>query len=581
MNQNIPKTPLAFFWFAIKPSRFWFWLAVFLVIIGAGVWASSSFLFKLIIEAAETNNAHGVVFYGLLYPVVILFVQILYRLSGVACMKSTIKASKVATDSTMEYLMGQTQTYFSNRFAGAITNKVRNVSGALENIIPDILWSQLNAVVSFLVTFVLLWFVDIRISLLFLMLLATLALVNKFLAKEKARLSKINAETGTLLQGGLADVVTNISVVRQYVQKSFELDRLKILTSNKANSSLANWFFTEKLLFYNVVIIFVFAFLMFWLLTNRWSNDAISTGDFIMVIALVSQISSSMLFIGRAFNSIARAVGELREGLDDIFLPYGIVDAVDTKKIAVNQGEIKWHSVNFRFEDKTVFNNFSLTINPEQKIGLVGHSGAGKSTFVSLLLRQHNLSGGAIYIDGQNIAEVTQDSLRQNIAVVPQEPILFHRTISENIAYGNFKASLDDIKRVAQLAKADEFIDELSNGYDTIVGERGVKLSGGQKQRIVIARAMLKNAPILILDEATSALDSESEQFIQEALRELMKGKTVIAIAHRLSTLREMDRIIVLDSGKICEDGNHESLKLAGGVYSRLWAHQAGGFLSE
>jgi ABC-type multidrug transport system fused ATPase/permease subunit len=249
--------------------------------------------------------------------------------------------------------------------------------------------------------------------------------------------------------------------------------------------------------------------------------------------------------------------------------------------LVVEKGSITWKDVGFEFGENKVFDTFNLTITPGQRVGLVGHSGAGKTTFVSLLLRQHDVTSGRIEIDGQSIANVTQDSLRENIAVVPQEPLLFHRTIRENIAYGKSDATDEEVVTVAKKAKAHDFISQLENGYDTLVGERGIKLSGGQKQRIAIARAMIKDAPILVLDEATSALDSESEVAIQDALHKLMEGKTVIAIAHRLSTLREMDRIIVLENGKIIEDGSHESLKEAGGVYQRLWEHQAGGFLVE
>ena len=229
----------------------------------------------------------------------------------------------------------------------------------------------------------------------------------------------------------------------------------------------------------------------------------------------------------------------------------------------------------------SVFRDFDLHIAAGQRVGLVGHSGAGKTTFVSLLLRQYDLGAGAIEIDGQNIAKVTQDSLRENIAVVPQEPLLFHRSIRENIAYGNPEASEEEIMAAAKQAQAHDFIMTLPDGYDTLVGERGVKLSGGQKQRVAIARAMLKDAPILVLDEATSALDSESEVAIQKALETLMEGKTVIAVAHRLSTLRKMDRIIVLEDGKIIEDGTHEELSQASGTYQKLWEHQAGGFLLD
>lgn len=580
-DNKIPNKPLNFFWLVTKPHRIWLWLSIGLVIIASALSSFSNIFFKLIIDAVEANQVSQAMLYGLFYPGVIFLIQAIYRLSGIAGSNITVRASKEATNIVMTYLIGHAQNYFSNRFSGSVTNKVRNVSGALENIIPDLLWSQLSALVAFLVTFVMISLIDLQVALLFITLLVSLVMINRFMAKEKTILSKANGEAGTILQGGIADVVTNIMTVRQYARQTGELNKLKQLTDKKQASSLRSWFFTEKMLFYNSLAVLLFIGPMFWLMTTRWSSGGITTGDFILVLALMSQISGSLIFIGRSFNAIARAVGELQEGLDDILLPYEINDREDASELKLTKGEVRWQGVGFSYEDKTVFNNFSLMIPSEEKIGIVGHSGAGKSTFVSLLLRQQNLHQGAILIDGQDIATVTQDSLRQNIAVVPQEPTLFHRTIAENIAYGSVEATSVEIRRVARLAKADEFIDKLKLGYDTIVGERGVKLSGGQRQRIAIARAMLKNAPILILDEATSALDSESEQYIKEALRELMKGKTVIAIAHRLSTLREMDRIIVLEDGVICEDGNHESLKLAGGVYSRLWTHQAGGFLLE
>lgn len=283
--------------------------------------------------------------------------------------------------------------------------------------------------------------------------------------------------------------------------------------------------------------------------------------------------------VGQALNRFIRDYGNIEEGLSEILIPHDITDAPGATPLTVTSGQIDFADVTFNHEAVGVFNNFNLSINPGQRVGLVGPSGAGKSTLVSILLRQHDIDSGVISIDDQNISLVTQDSLRQAIAVVPQEPALFHRTIRENIAYGKPDATEEGIIAVAKKAEVHDFVSLLPEGYDTLVGERGVKLSGGQKQRIAIARAMLKNAPILVLDEATSALDSESEVAIQKALHVLMEGKTVIAIAHRLSTLREMDRIIVLENGTITEDGTHDTLKSDGGTYDRLWGHQAGGFV--
>lgn len=284
---------------------------------------------------------------------------------------------------------------------------------------------------------------------------------------------------------------------------------------------------------------------------------------------------------GQALNRFIREYGNIEEGLKEILVDHEIVDAKDAAELVADKGEIIWDNVTFEYGANKVFDDFNLNIKPGERIGLVGPSGAGKTTFVSLLLRQHEISNGAIKIDGQDISKATQDSLRSAISVVPQEPLLFHRSIRENIAYGNPYATDEEIIEVAKKAQAHEFISSLPEGYNTLVGERGIKLSGGQKQRVAIARAMLKDSPILVLDEATSALDSESEVAIQEALHVLMEGKTVIAIAHRLSTLREMDRILVLESGKIVEDGKHDVLAKAGGTYQRLWEHQAGGFVGE
>ncbi|MCA9360717.1 ATP-binding cassette domain-containing protein, partial [Candidatus Kaiserbacteria bacterium] len=273
--------------------------------------------------------------------------------------------------------------------------------------------------------------------------------------------------------------------------------------------------------------------------------------------------------------------GEIKEGLNELSVPIEIIDAREAPTLLTDGATIAWKQVRFRFEGQPVFTDFDLNIPRGQRLGLVGRSGAGKSTFVSLMLRQHDITAGSIEIDGQDISKVTQDSLRQNIAVVPQEPALFHRSIRENIAYGKPSATEEELIEVAKKAQAYDFIMSLPEGFETMVGERGVKLSGGQKQRVAIARAMLKDAPILVLDEATSALDSESEVAIQKALETLMEGRTVIAIAHRLSTLRKMDRIIVMENGKIIEDGEHNKLSKAGGTYERLWNHQAGGFVLE
>jgi ABC-type multidrug transport system fused ATPase/permease subunit len=389
------------------------------------------------------------------------------------------------------------------------------------------------------------------------------------------------SEQTTKARGYLVDTLTNMGAVRQYAAHDFEKERFGQELQTVRSLNLKQWTISEWGLVINNTIIALFQFAIVAVTISLWKSGTLSTGELVMMVTLLLNVTGTLVFIGSSINSFIRRYAEIEEGLTDVLRDYEIADAVDAKTLSVTQGKVTFDMVNFEFGENNVFADFNLVIQPGQRVGLVGHSGAGKTTFVSLLLRQHDVTSGLIMIDGQDIAQVTQDSLRNAIAVVPQEPMLFHRTIKENIAYGNPGATDEEIIAVAKKAQAHEFISQLEKGYDTLVGERGIKLSGGQKQRVAIARAMLKNAPLLVLDEATSALDSESEVAIQTALHELMEGKTVVAVAHRLSTLREMDRIIVLENGKIIEDGTHDSLKEVGGVYQRLWEHQAGGFLTE
>lgn len=579
---DIPKTPLRFIWHITAKSKWLAFFAVLATVLAAGLGQATSYFFKLVVDASEVGDIDKVLFYALMYPVMIFIVQVLYRVGGFLGGDWTTASKKYANDILVRYLVSHSHAYFSNRFSGSLLSKVGNVVGATESFIPDLLWTHLTAFVSFFVTAVIVWRADMLSGMFFVALIVVLIGTNRLFAPKKRIISYRTSELSTKLRGVVVDIFTNIAATRQYVRTDDEIARVEGVSEEWRRSGKKNWHFTEIMLSVNTLILFFFSSFIFYFLVRRWSAGLIGTGDFVLILALYSQITGTLLFIGRAFNNTARSFGEIEEGLSEILLPYEITDAAGAQKLVLDKGKIEWNNVSFDYGGNTVFDEFNLTIKPGERIGLVGSSGAGKSTFVSLLLRQHELTGGAVLIDGQNIAEVTQDSLRENIAVVPQEPMLFHRSIRENIAYGKPGATEDEVIAVAKKAEAHDFIASLKEGYGTLVGERGVKLSGGQKQRVAIARAMLKNAPILVLDEATSALDSESEVAIQKALHELMAGKTVIAIAHRLSTLREMDRIIVLDAGKIVEDGTHETLsKKRGGIYARLWKHQAGGFLTE
>ncbi len=578
-SQTLPKTPLRFIWYVSRPYLLPATAATVVVILAAAASQMTSYFFKLIVDASEVGAMDDIIFYTLMYPVVILAVQLLYRASGYLGMLWTTRSNKYTNDLLANHLLRHSHQYFSDRFAGSLLSKVGNVTSAIDQFIPDFLWTHVTALVSFLVTGIVIFKSDALSGILFLVLIVVLIVVNKQFANKKRQYSYLASEASTKLRGVIVDILSNMAAVRQYAQTKAEEARIEAASTARLQASHKNWTYTEVMLLLNTIILFVFSLVIFYLLVLRWQAGEITTGDFVFILALYSQITGTLIFIGRAFNNTARTFGEMEEGLGEVLAPYDVVDTTEAKPLIVSAGELVFSQVNFEFGANQIFKDFSLTVAAGERVGLVGHSGAGKTTFVSLLLRQHDLTQGEILIDGQNIASITQDSLRENIAVVPQEPLLFHRSIFENIAYGRPSATREEVIAVAEKAEAHEFIMSLKDGYDTLVGERGVKLSGGQRQRVAIARAMLKNAPLLVLDEATSALDSESEVAIQKALHALMAGKTVIAIAHRLSTLREMDRIVVIEKGKIIESGTHTELAAQGGVYAGLWKHQAGGFI--
>ncbi len=573
-------------WFLTKGNRGFFFLTMFVATAGQILATSIPLVFKHIIDSAEgvvkgVSTQGDVWFWAMSYPVAIGVMFVLWRTSGFTGMRWMTAANARSYETLFSYLGKHSHTYFSDRFAGSLSSKVTHASEGSQSLYESFVWNYYPGVLALLLTLVYICLANLAAGGVFVVLLVVLIPVNIYLAKYRRPCVVEYATQATKARGRLVDTLTNISAVRQYALHDFEQKSFHEEVQHMRSLNLRQWHISEWGLLINNALIVIFEFALLMVIISLWTKGSLSTGSLIMLITLLVNVNGTLVFIGSSINGFIRRYAEVEEGLGDILQPYEIADAPSAKTLTVQNGMVDWKDVEFEFGENKVFDNFNLTITPGQRVGLVGHSGAGKTTFVSLLLRQHDVTGGAIEIDGQNIAGVTQDSLRQAVAVVPQEPMLFHRTIKENIIYGNPAATDEDIIAVAKKAQAHEFIRALPEGYNTMVGERGIKLSGGQKQRIAIARAMLKDAPILVLDEATSALDSESEVAIQTALHQLMEGKTVVAIAHRLSTLREMDRIIVMENGKIIEDGSHDTLKDAGGVYQRLWEHQAGGFLLD
>lgn len=541
----------------------------------------TSYIFKIITDAVEVGDFTTAMWAGLSYPVAVFVIQMLYRGSGITMSFGQTKVGKYAYDTLTHYSLSHSKGYFANRFSGSLVSKIANAASGPENLADQLVWTYLSIIVTFVVTTGFIVFVDVLAAGLFLGLVMLMVAVNVPLIKRKRVLSLEESEAGSELSGKVADIFSSSDAVRQYDRKHDEYQNTQTATEKVRRLGMRGYLYTEKILFVNGLILFLFFGAIMYVMLLNWQQGSISSGDFVLVLSLLSQITGTLVFMSQSFQRSARIWGNMDEGLKEIVVPHEITDLEGAAELTTTGGAIAWQAVTFAYQEEAVFKRLSLSIKPGERVGLVGPSGAGKSTFVSLLLRQHDIQYGQIMIDGQNIAAVTQSSLRQNIAMVPQEPLLFHRTIRENIVYGKPDATDAEVIEAATRAEAHDFISVLPDGYDTLVGERGVKLSGGQKQRVAIARAILKEAPILVLDEATSALDSESEVAIQTALEELMEGKTVIAVAHRLSTLRKMDRILVFDDGRIIEDGAHDELAQAGGLYARLWQHQAGGFLQE
>lgn len=329
-------------------------------------------------------------------------------------------------------------------------------------------------------------------------------------------------------------------------------------------------------------LMFALEFLLFFLMAKKWERGEFSVGEFIFFQIYLFALFHRLWDFGRSLRNLFTAIADASEMADILELAPEVQNIKDAQSLRVEKGSIEFQRVEFSYAgEKNQFHNFSVTIPAGQSVAVVGHTGAGKTTITKLLFRFFDIQSGKILIDGQDISEVSQESLRKSISLVPQQPEFFHRTIAENIRFGNQSASMDEVQEAAKKAHAIEFIESLTDGFETMVGERGVKLSGGEKQRVAIARAFLENAPILILDEATSALDSITEKKIQSAISNLIENRTSIVIAHRLSTILQMDRIIVLEDGKIIEDGTHNQLLKKDGVYANMWNHQAGGFLVE
>ena len=481
-------------------------------------------------------------------------------------------------------LTNQTMFFHSSKFSGSLVSQTNKLSGATERFWDTIIWSILPLAISLIGSIIVLSTLLWQYALFLLVLSIVFSVVVYYGSKPMARLNKKEAKASNKLSGQLADVLSNVLAVKSSGAEAIEQQRFKKTVNSWRSASLdtMHGFLKVSTVYSTINMSIKIGAIAFAVYAAQ--HNLVSVAAVYLIITYTSSVAHELWNMNGIMRSYNRIIGDAHEMVEILQTPTTLVDR-SSAKLAVTHGSIAVDNVTFTHDEgqgDTLFHDFSLNIQPGEKIGLVGSSGSGKTTLTKLLLRFADIDSGEIAIDAQNIAEVTQASLREKIAYVPQEPLLFHRSVRENIAYGRPDATDTEIERAAKKAGAYDFIIKLQDGFNTMVGERGVKLSGGQRQRIAIARAILKDAPILILDEATSALDSESEALIQKSLETLMKGRTSIVIAHRLSTIAKLDRIIVLENGHIVEDGSHDQLLAKKrGVYAKLWARQSGGFIEE
>jgi len=512
----------------------------------------------------------------------IIYIETVSRAMGFLMAKAIPKLQADIRMEMFDHIQHHSPHYFNERFAGSLANKITDMTTQVESIIQQLFWPIVPAIATCVLGAVFFWLVNPLFAWIMLAWIAIhLSICLKF-TRSCDLYEHRHGEARSTLLGKIVDSLTNNFAVNLFYRFKHETAVLAPFQKEEKETNIFAKRYVELMRSVTSFFYLTVGFLgINGVLLYLWVHDQVTTGQVAQVFGTMWNIAGIMWAVGSALPALFQAFGTTKQAYSVMRDPQDLGDKLSARELKVSSGEIVFDNVSFRYGEKKLFDNEHVQIRGGEKVGLVGFTGAGKSTFINLILRFFPLQRGKILIDGQEVANVTLESLRRQIALIPQDPVLFHRTLRENIGFGEPECTEAAIISATKLAHCDEFIRNIPNGYEAKVGERGTKLSGGEKQRIAIARAILKDAPILILDEATSSLDSVTERYIQDSLEKLMQRRTTIVIAHRLSTLSRMDRIIVFDKGKIVEEGTHASLLGEEGLYAQMWKMQVGGFLPE
>lgn len=586
------RRTLHYYWLVTKRHKGYFFGLMFSTFAFVALLTyGNPYVMSLIVDRVSADPVSADQVFSVFMPYIVALIainvlgQTASKLQDYTMYKLEIAAAYDLARMSFDALCNQSMSFHSNRFGGTLVSQTSKFMSGYQQLIETVTFPFLPVVCSVVFTCGILAPRVPLYVLILMILLVIYASISYYMYKRILHLNEQAASAQNQLSGELSDSVANILSVKTYGREDYERSlfdqanrEVVAKDSKRMWSSLIRGIITASItvVIMTVVTIFIAG-------GNAWYG--ITPGTLVVMFTYTYTITNQFNFINNGLQRFNRAFGDASGMTTILDEPRLVDDKPDATEMVVEKGEIDFKDISFSYFDgntKTqVFDHFNLHIPAGQRVGLVGMSGAGKTTLTKLLLRLSDIQQGSILIDGQNVADTTQQSLRRQIAYVPQEALLFHRSIAENIAYGRPDATMAEIREAARQANALEFIERLPQGFDTITGERGVKLSGGQRQRIAIARAMLADCPVLVLDEATSALDSESEHLVQDALKTLMQGRTSLVVAHRLSTVASLDRIVVLANGKIIEDGPHEQLIEAGGEYAHLWGRQTGAYLEE